>query len=313
ARFQGHVGVFRATVPLGVEVENLPKSNNFVDDLVFGKLQRLGLPASGISNDASFLRRVTIDVAGRLPTLEESEAFLQSEDPEKRSKWIDKLLASTDYADYFANKWSAILRNKRRNDNDKISTYSFYQWIRNSLHENKPYDQFVGEIVTATGSPANNPAVTWFREVKDQAAQVEDTAQLFLGLRIQCARCHHHPFEKWSQQDYYGFAAFFSRIGRKKADMPGMDRVFHNRGKASANNPKTNQAVLPTGLGGEPFEIAEEDDPRQYLADWLGRPDNEFFAKALVNRYWKHFFGRGLVDPEDDMRVTNPASNPELL
>ena len=313
ARFQGHVGVFRATVPLGVEVENLPKSNNFVDDLVFDKLQRLGLPASGISNDASFLRRVTIDVAGRLPTLEESEAFLQSEDPEKRSKWIDKLLASTDYADYFANKWSAILRNKRRNDNDKISTYSFYQWIRNSLHENKPYDQFVGEIVTATGSPANNPAVTWFREVKDQAAQVEDTAQLFLGLRIQCARCHHHPFEKWSQQDYYGFAAFFSRIGRKKADMPGMDRVFHNRGKASANNPKTNQAVLPTGLGGEPFEIAEEDDPRQYLADWLGRPDNEFFAKALVNRYWKHFFGRGLVDPEDDMRVTNPASNPELL
>jgi len=142
------------------------------------------------------------------------------------------LLSSTDYADYFANKWSAILRNKRRNDNDKLATYSFYQWIRNSLHENKPYDQFVGEIVTATGSPASNPAVTWFREVKDQAAQVEDTAQLFLGLRIQCARCHHHPFEKWSQQDYYGFAAFFSRIGRKKADMPGMDRVFHNRGKA---------------------------------------------------------------------------------
>ena len=239
ARFQGHVGVYRATVPLGIEVENLPKSNSYVDDLVFGKLQRLGLPASGISDDASFLRRVTIDIAGRLPTLEESDAFLQSEDPEKRNMWIDRLLASTDYADYFANKWSAILRNKRRNDNDKLSTYSFYQWIRNSLHENKPYDQFVGEIVTATGSPANNPAVTWFREVKDQAAQVEDTAQLFLGLRIQCARCHHHPFEKWSQQDYYGFAAFFSRIGRKKADMPGMDRVFHNRGKASANNPKT--------------------------------------------------------------------------
>ncbi|MEC7566750.1 MAG: DUF1553 domain-containing protein [Planctomycetota bacterium] len=313
ARYQGHVGVFRATVPLGIKVDQLPKANNFVDDLVFKKLVQLGLPSSIVSEDAVFMRRVTVDIAGRLPTLEESEAFLSSTDENKRAAWIDHLLAGTDYADYFANKWNAVLRNKRRADGDKLATYGFHDWIRNSLHENKPYDQFVSEIVTATGTAGSNPAVAWYREVKDQAAQVEDTAQLFLGLRIQCARCHHHPFEKWSQEDYYGFAAFFSRVGRKKSDTPGYDRVFYNQGKASAKNPKTGNNVPPTGLGSEPLDLAIEEDPRQHLAAWMSDPSNEFFAKALVNRYWKHFFGRGLVDPEDDMRVTNPATNPELL
>jgi hypothetical protein len=149
--------------------------------------------------------------------------------------------------------------------------------------------------------------------VKDQAAQVEDTAQLFLGLRIQCARCHHHPFEKWSQKDYYGFAAFFAQVGRKKGDRANFDRVYHKTGVAQAQNPKTNENIRPTGLGSEPLDIPADVDPRLALADWMGDPDNPFFARALVNRYWKHFFGRGLVDPEDDMRVTNPASNPKLL
>tara|TARA_Y100001934_G_C12382689_1_gene793443 strand:+ start:5266 stop:7767 length:2502 start_codon:yes stop_codon:yes gene_type:complete len=313
ARYQGHVGVFRSTVPLGIEVDNLPKVNNFVDELVFEKLVQLGLPASQVSDDATFIRRVTVDVIGRLPTSVEAEAFLTDQDPEKRSKYIDYLLASTDYADYFANKWSAILRNKRRNDNDKLATFGFFNWIRQSMHSNKSYDQFVAEIITATGTAGQNPAVAWYREVKDQAAQVEDTAQLFLGLRIQCARCHHHPFEIWSQQDYYGFAAFFSRVGRKKADIPNYDRVFHNAGTAQAQNPKTGDQVPPTGLGSDSLELTAEDDPRIHLAKWMGDPNNPFFAKALVNRYWKHFFGRGLVDPEDDMRVTNPASNPKLL
>ncbi|MFL2870010.1 MAG: DUF1549 and DUF1553 domain-containing protein [Pirellulaceae bacterium] len=313
ARYQGNVGVFRSTVPLGIEVDNLPKVNNFVDELVFEKLVQLGLPASQISDDATFMRRVTVDVIGRLPTSVEAEAFLTDQGPEKRSKYIDYLLASTDYADYFANKWSAILRNKRRNDNDKLATFGFFNWIRQSMHSNKSYDQFVAEIITATGTAGQNPAVAWYREVKDQAAQVEDTAQLFLGLRIQCARCHHHPFERWSQQDYYGFAAFFSRVGRKKADIPNYDRVFHNAGTAQAQNPKTGDQVPPTGLGAESLALSTEDDPRIHLAKWMGDPNNPFFAKALVNRYWKHFFGRGLVDPEDDMRVTNPASNPKLL
>ena len=313
ARYQGHVGVFRGTVPLGIEVTDLPPIANYVDEIVFEKLTQLGLPASRVSDDATFLRRVTVDIAGRLPTAEEAAAFLASPDEQKRAQWIDHLLESTDYANFFANKWSAILRNKRRNDADKIATFGLFGWIRNSLYENKPYDQFVREIITATGSPADTPAVGWYREVKDQAAQVEDTAQLFLGLRIQCARCHHHPFEKWSQQDYYGMAAFFSRVGRKKSSIPTYDRVFHNRGVAEATNPKSGEKVKPTGLDAEPLVLDQDDDPRVKLADWMSQPDNGFFSQSLVNRYWKHFFGRGLVDPEDDMRVTNPAVNPKLL
>lgn len=313
ARYQGHVGVFRATIPLGIKVENLPVAVNFVDENVFAKLKDLGLPASRISDDATFLRRLTIDVAGRLPSIAESEAFLADNSPDKRIAAINRVLDSGDHAEYFANKWSAILRNKRRQDSDKIATFAFYDWIRQGIYDNKPYDQFAREILTASGTPGTNAPVAWYREVSDQAAQVEDTAQLFLGLRIQCARCHHHPFEKWSQQDYYGFSAFFSRVGKKKGYIQGQDRIFHNPGTAQAQNPKTKENVPPTGLGSEPPTLDPQDDPRVSLADWMADKDNPFFAYALVNRYWKHFFGRGLVDPEDDMRVTNPASNPQLL
>jgi hypothetical protein len=313
ARYQGQVDVFRATIPLGVPVENLPPASNYIDELVFAKLQALGLPPSEVCDDATFLRRVTIDVAGRLPTLQETEEFLNDRGANKRARWIDHLLAGTDYAECFANKWSAILRNKRRNDLDKPATYAFSDWLRQSLHENKPYDELVRELLTATGQAGKNPPVAWYREVRDPSAQVEDTAQLFLGLRIQCARCHHHPFERWSQQDYYGLQAFFSQVGRKNSPIPGQQRIYHRRGTAQAQDPKTGEMVRPTGLGGDPLDISPDVDPRDKLADWMAGPDNSFFAHALVNRYWKHFFGRGLVDPEDDMRVTNPASHPALL
>ncbi len=313
ARYQGHVGVFRATIPLGIETNNLPAGKNFVDELVQKKLKALGLPSSAICDDATFLRRVCVDLAGRLPTLEESEEFLNDAAPNKRENLVNRLLDGTDYADYFANKWAAILRNKRRQDTEKLATFSFHEWIRQSLNENKPYDQFVREILTATGTPGVNPPVGWYREVKDASAQLEDTAQLFLGLRIQCAKCHHHPFEKWSQQDYYGFSAFFAQVGRKRGDTQNEERIYHRRGIAQTQNPKTGQNVKPTGLGADPLELSADQDPRHAMVDWMAAKDNPFFARSLVNRYWKHFFGRGLVDPEDDMRVTNPASNPELL
>jgi hypothetical protein len=313
ARYQGHVDVFRATIPLGIKTDNLPPARNYVDELVYEKLKALGLPSSHVCDDATFLRRVFVDVGGRLPTLSESEQFLADASADKREKLVNRLLDSTDYADYFANKWAAVLRNKRRLDVEKRSTFAFHEWIRESLHENKPYDRFVREILTATGTPGQSPPVGWYREVKDAAAQLEDTAQLFLGLRIQCAKCHHHPFEKWSQQDYYGFSAFFAQVGRKRGQVQNEDRIFHKVGMATAQNPKTGQSVKPSGLGSEPLEIAPEIDPRQKLADWMSNKENPFFSRSLVNRYWKHFFGRGLVDPEDDMRVTNPASNPELL
>jgi hypothetical protein len=313
ARYQGQVGVFRASVPLGAPVESLPPARNFVDELVFKKLKTLGLPPSAPCDDATFLRRTAVDIAGRLPTPAETRQFLADADPLKRDKWIDALLASPDYADYFANKWNSILRNKRRDANGARGTFVFHGWIRDNLYLNTPYDQFVRQVLTASGELGQNPPVAWYREVKETSEQVEDAAQLFLGLRIQCARCHHHPFEKWSQQDYYGFAAFFSRVGRKRGMQMGEERVFHQRGAAVATNPKTSQPVPATGLGAKPATIAPDEDPRQALVDWMTTKDNPFFARALVNRYWKHLFSRGLVDPEDDMRVTNPATNQELL
>ena len=319
ARYQGQVSTFRATIPLGATVANLPAEKNLVDKAVFGKLKLLGIPASPVADDATFLRRVYVDVTGGLPSAKEVAKFLADEDPKKRDKAIDRLLDSSEYADYFTNKWNMVLRNKKRGNDDTGSTYAFYRWIWNSLYNNKPYDEFVREIIAASGQWTESPGVVWFREVDQVNEQVEDTAQLFLGLRIQCARCHHHPFEKWSQNDYYGFSAFFSRVTKKNVTLAGFSRqardrrIVHNPGAATAKNPRSGDNLKPTGLGSPALEIPADHDPRQYLADWMARKDNPFFAHALVNRYSKHFFDRGIVEPEDDMRATNPPSNPELL
>ena len=312
-RYQTQVAVFGATIPLGMVIDELPQPANFIDELVFVKLKELGMPPSEQVDDAAFIRRVSLDITGQLPDAESTRRYLADADPAKRDKWIEKLLESEAYADYFARKWSAILRNKRRGDRYRRGNYAFHDWIRSSLLTNKPYDKFVGEIITATGELGTNPPVVWYRSVAAINEQVEDTTQLFLGLRIQCARCHHHPFEKWSQQDYAGMSAFFSRVGNKPGFEPTEQRVVHNRGVAEAKHPKSGIMVKPTALDGEPLSIPVDDDPRRALAAWMAAPDNPFFARALVNRYWKHFFGRGLVDPEDDMRQTNPPSNPQLL
>jgi hypothetical protein len=312
-RYQGKVAVFRAMLPLGAPVENLPEPRNFIDTLIFSKLKKMGLPPSAACDDATFIRRVTLDIAGRLPTLAESKQFLASNDANKRDGLIDTLLNSTDYADHFANKWSALLRNKQTSPLHKRGTYSFHAWIRDSLAENKPYNQFVREIVAASGELSENPPVAWFRQVSTANSQLEDTAQLFLGTRLQCAQCHHHPYEKWSQDDYYSLAAVFKQTARKASSQPGEDMIFHRRGKASATNKKTNKPVSAAALGTRFETLTPDDDPREALASWMSTPENPYFAKSLVNRYWKHFFNRGLVEPEDDMRETNPPTNPELL
>lgn len=315
-RYQTHVGVFRGTLPLETAPELLPPPEafvrNMVDEHVLAHLRSLGLPPSEICDDATFLRRATIDIAGRLPTIEETQSFLADADLAKRDHLVDRLLDSEDYAHTFATKWAAILRNKRtNNDLHRHGSYAFYDWIRRSLLENKPYSEFVRDIITATGEVDANPAVIWYRQVADINQQVEDASQLFLGQRLQCARCHHHPFEKWGTEDYFQLAAFFSRVGRKRGLQPGEDRLFHNRGTASADGPKGTHK--PAVLGSEPAELSVDTDPRQQLAAWMVAGDNPFFARSLVNRYWKHFFSVGLVEPEDDMRVTNPATNPQLL
>ncbi|MSU37193.1 MAG: DUF1553 domain-containing protein [Pedosphaera sp.] len=315
-RYQAKVAVFRGTVPLGAPVTHLPPVHNYVDQLVFQQLRKVGMPPSDVCDDGSFLRRVTIDIAGRLPTPEEQTAFFaaaKSSNSAARDAVIDRLLASSDYADYFANKWSALLRNKRSDAKQSRGTLAFHSWIRNSLHQNKPYDQFVHEILAASGDLAENPPVAWYRQVRTAQNQLEDTAQLFLGLRLQCAQCHHHPYEKWSQHDYWSFGAFFSQVVYKPGSQPGEELVVHRRGEAQTTNKKTGKPVKPAGLGQPIAPLSVDDDPRDALADWLTRKDNPLFSRALVNRYWKHFFNRGLVDPEDDMRETNPPTNPALL
>lgn len=315
-RFQEHVTVFMATIPLGRPTPNLPKPSNFVDKHILAKLKILGLPPSDLCDDATFLRRATLDITGRLPTLQQTQEFLSDKRPDKRARKIDDLLDSPGYADLFAAKWAGILRNKAGGNLEQVAreTFGFHSWIRTSLSSNKPFNQFVTELVTARGKPGTNPAVSWYRAVKDPKDQMSDIAQVFLGVRIQCAQCHHHPYEKWSQDDFYGFQAFFNTIGRKEIyKLPEDDTIYHKRIVAVAKNPNTDQELKPTPLDGAALEIPAQRDPRIDLANWISSPQNPFFAKMLVNRYWKHFFGRGLVEPEDDIRVTNPATHPDLL
>ena len=248
-RYMGNIAVFNAAIPLGASVDKLPPVKNFVDKAVFANLKELGIPPSAVCDDATFIRRVTLDVAGRLPTEEESKAFLANTSPTKRDDWVENLLASPEYADFFAAKWTAVLKNRRDDASDIVSNFAFHAWVRDSLLANKPYDQFVRELLAATGTVIGNPPVAWYKRVKEPKNQIEDVAQLFLGVRMQCAQCHHHPFERWSQDDYYSLSAFFSQVGRKPSDTRGEDMIFHKRGMATATNIKSGVALKPAALG----------------------------------------------------------------
>ncbi|MCR9291790.1 MAG: DUF1553 domain-containing protein [bacterium] len=315
-RYQGQVAVFRASIPLGLDISEIaawPPARNMIDELIFSKLRELEIPPSQTCDDGTFIRRVTLDLTGRLPTAEETRSFLTDQNADKHALLIDRLLESSDHADYFARKWITILRNRRDSSGKQLGSFAFHAWLRQAFLENVPYDVLVRQLLTASGSIATNPPVTWWREVATTESRVEDAAQLFLGQRLQCARCHHHPFEKWSQQDYYQMAAFFSKVQRKEGDVPE-EPVFVSRvGAATARHPKSGQALQPAGLDAAPPDLAAHQDPRHALVDWMCAADNPFFARSLVNRYWKHFFAVGMVEPEDDLRVTNPPSHPELL
>lgn len=312
-RYQGQVAVFSASVPLGSDVGELPKPNNFVDQHVFANLKELGIPPSEVADDGTFLRRVTLDITGRLPTEKEATEFVADEASDRRGRAVERLLRTPQYADYFAGKWTVLLKNRRDAAGDITSNFAFHAWLRDSLLANTSYDQIVRELLAATGTVIGNPPVAWYKRVKDPKEQIEDIAQLFLGVRMQCAQCHHHPFERWSQDDYYSFAAFFSRVGRKPTDTAGEDLIFHKRGLATAKNVRSGVSLRPAALGDDVGEITADQDPRLRLADWMSSKQNPFFSKAVVNRYWKHFFKIGLIEPEDDIRDTNPPTNPELL
>ena len=321
-RYQGHVAVFRATVPLGVPIPNYDfPYKTLVDQYTHKKYQQLGLVPSELCSDEEFIRRAFLDICGTLPTPGEVLAFVNDKDPAKRDKLVDMLVERPEYSYYFANKWADILRVKRRGDNSNaFGTFAFHQWIRDSLAADKPYDQFVREILAASGDEYSHPPSVWYKEVREPQQFTDDVAQVFFGLRLACAQCHHHPYEKWSQDDYWGIAAFYGRIGRKTVQEPGgfqnqarsVTRIFVKR-DGSVTNKRTGQPAVFKPLDADPIEIPAGEDPRHKLVDWMTDPANPFVARALVNRYWAHFFGRGIVDPPDDMRVTNPPSNEELL
>ncbi|MBM4074511.1 MAG: DUF1553 domain-containing protein, partial [Planctomycetes bacterium] len=230
-----------------------------------------------------------------------------------------QLLDRPEYAGYFGLKWADILQNRGAGystSKQRAGTTLFSSWIRDSLAENKPYDRFVSEILTATGSQNENPPAVWYRTVRKSNEYVEGVAQAFLGVRIQCAQCHHHPTERWSQSDYFGLAAVFARVGRKggfaDAEVPTDEMIFL-KDKGAVSHPRTGEVLKPRPLGEAPFPLDDQDDPRQSLAKWMTNSDNPYFARTMANRMWAHFMGRGIIHPVDDARSTNPPSNPELL
>jgi hypothetical protein len=322
ARYQGHVATFRATVPLGEKVPdyNFPVQT-VVDRFTQKKWKELGIAPSDLAADEIFVRRVYVDITGTLPTPEQVTAFLKDADPKKRDKLIDALVETPEYSYYFANRWADVLRVKRGNQQGRaFGTFAFNDWIRESIAADQPYDQLVREILGAVGDEAKSPPTMWYRQLQKPEQFVDDTCQLFLGVRMACAQCHHHPYEKWSQDDYWGMAAFFGQLGRKTQPIPGQQNnnqqgrlVVFNKGSGTVTNKRTNRPAEMKALDGDAVKLDRGDDPRQHLVDWMVDAKNPFFARAVANRYWAHFFNRGIVDPLDDMRITNPPSNPELL
>jgi hypothetical protein len=322
ARYQGFVAVFRATVPLGVKTPDWAfEPKTVVDTFTAKKWKELGLVPSEVCSDEVFARRVFLDITGTLPTPKQLTEFVADPDPAKRDRLVDRLLETPEYSYYFANKWADVLRVKRRQEQDRArGTFAFHDWIRQQIAADTPYSEFVRGILTATGDERKSPPTVWFKEIDKPEQFVDDVSQVFLGQRLTCANCHHHPYEKWSQDDYWGLAAFYARVGRKEFRPPQNDpnrdtrvQVVFIKATGSVQNKRTNKPADPKPLDADPMRVSPEDDPRQKLVDWMVDPKNPFFARTVANRYWAHFLGRGIVDPLDDMRVTNPPSNPELL
>lgn len=299
-----------------------PPETNYIDRHVFAKLCSLRMNPSPPAGDAVFLRRAYLDALGILPTAGEARAFLADTQPDKRAQLIEQLLQRPEFADCWALKWSDLLRNEEK-VLDAKGVANFHHWIRQSIAAGKPLDRFVRELITARGSTYTNPAANFYRANRDAITRAEAAAQLFLGVRLQCAKCHNHPFDRWTQQDYYRWASFFSRVqykileNRRRDENDGHEfdgeQVVWVASSGEVRDPRTDEPMTPCYLGAPTPEFQPDQDRLEELADWLTSPDNPFFAPAQVNRIWYHLLGRGLVEPIDDFRATNPAVMPELL
>ena len=316
-RFGGQAEVAQVTLPFA-KLDKYPDvpANNFIDQKLVAKWKDLGLTPSPLCSDDEFIRRLYLDAIGTLPSPDDVRKFLDDKDPKKRERAIDRVLERPEFIDWWALKWGDLLRINRTALQEK-GMWSFHNWVRGQVRDNVPIDQFVRDIVTAEGSTFLDGPANFFQIGRGFEEWSETTTQLFLGVRIGCAKCHHHPFEKWSQDDYYGMAAFFTRIGTKTSQefgLFGRETVIFIRPAGEATHPRKRTVVKPLPLDGDAkVSWDDEFDRRKKLADWLTAPANKMFARNIANRFWGYTMGRGLVEPLDDMRATNPASNPELL
>ena len=301
-----------AAEPQETEYPAIPQ-NNFIDELVFSKLERLNIIPSNLTTDDEFLRRVYLDTLGILPTLEKTEQFVRSDDPEKRARLIDRLLKRPEFAELWATKFCDLYRAGLLDQGLKGARL-FYTWIREAVLTDKPYDAFVTELITASGNLWINPTSNFYyiTEKSEPENLVTNVSQVFLGLRLECARCHNHPWERWTQDDFWGLAAFFARMANKDTYGGDETQIFL-KDSGQVIHPRTKKPVKPKYLDGATETEESDEDIREKLAAWVTSPENPWFAQSIVNRLWKHYFGRGIVEPVDDFRITNPPVNPDLL
>ena len=296
-----------------------PPTSNYVDVHTFAKLKMLNIQPSELCSDQEFIRRAYLDVCGILPSPQEVTTFLTSKDANKRAKLIDALLEKPEYADFWTLKWSDVFRSTRKTIQVK-GTHVFQKWLHNHIDKNTGFDEIVYEVITSGGSTYANPAANYYRVSRDPTALAETTAQLFFGIRMQCAKCHNHPFERWTQDDYYSMAAFFNRVkyrpdpieGGDPKKKDGAEYVYVER-TGELTQPRTGKTMAPKFMGGKVPEIANGKDRREALGKWMASGDNPFVPKSIVNRIWFHIMGRGIVDPVDDFRDSNPSANDDLL
>jgi hypothetical protein len=315
AIFNNRVATMSVTSPYPNAVEERASAEspraNFIDEHVLRKLRELRLPPSGQCSDAEFIRRAYLDAAGILPTPEELSKFLADKAPDKRAKLIDALLDRPEFVDYWAYKWCDVMLVSTRKL-PQPAMWAFYRSIRQAIADNKPWDRFARDILLSTGSTLQHGGGNLFVLHKDVAELTESVAITFIGTSVTCARCHNHPLEKWTQDQYWSLANLFSRVGMKNGDRAG-EVILSPATEGNALHPRKGIPMPPTPLDGKPMSLDDPTDRRAHFADWLTRPENPYFARALVNRVWRNFLGRGLIEAEDDIRETNPPTNPELF
>lgn len=313
ARFETKtVGSQMLVLPAGLQYT--PPSEppaNYIDQLVNAKLAKLRISPSPVCDDATFLRRATLDITGRLPTEEEYRAMIADKDPAKRAKLIDRLVERKEFAEIWAMKWAEVLMIRSTNQVSNKSAWLYANWLTEQIAKNVPLNQMVRELLSASGGTFSEPATNFYQIENDTLKTAENVAQVFIGARIQCAQCHNHPFDRWTMDDYYSFASFFCQIGRKQGE-DYRETIVFNRGSGDVRHPVGNRPMGPKFLGGQQPDVKGK-DRREVFAQWLTAPDNPFFARNVANRIWAHFLGAGIVEPVDDVRASNPPSNPELL